>query len=315
MNQPYFSIVIPIYNREKLVKRAIDSCLQNPDFKDFEIIAVDDCSKDNSYQVVSAYPDSRIRVLRHRVNRGVCPARNTGINEARGKWILFLDSDDAFLPESLEIIYQHTLGISEKIGQVAFNSYWGKDNVAPDPPLISEIWNYKRYIEWADNINERADILSCIRKTAFKDIQFPENHALESKFHLDLAKRFNTKTVPVIVRQIFQDAENQITQSDNSARRKYAPDRAESLSDLIWEHGKALLKYGPKKYWNFVGAAATNHYLAGNKWRGYRYAIHYLTKHPFNMRMWIILKAGLFGSGILESVLNMRARCQCKCNR
>jgi glycosyltransferase involved in cell wall biosynthesis len=95
-----FSVVIPSYNREKVVVRAINSIL-NQTYQDFEIIVVDDGSKDNTEGVVRAINDNRIKYVRQD-NAGACVARNTGIKNARGKYVSFLDSDDEWFPQMLE---------------------------------------------------------------------------------------------------------------------------------------------------------------------------------------------------------------------
>ncbi len=89
------SVVIPTYNRGDVVRRAIDSVLQQ-DFKDFEVIVVDDGSTDNTYHVLEAY-EKRIRCV-FQDHAGVSAARNRGIRLANGELIAFLDSDDEWLP-------------------------------------------------------------------------------------------------------------------------------------------------------------------------------------------------------------------------
>ncbi|MCR4418630.1 MAG: glycosyltransferase [Clostridia bacterium] len=97
---PTVSVIIPTYNRAHLVGRAIKSVL-NQTYQDFEIIVVDDASRDNTEEVVRSFNDPRIRYLRHEHNLGGSAARNTGIRAARGEFIAFLDSDDEWLPEKL----------------------------------------------------------------------------------------------------------------------------------------------------------------------------------------------------------------------
>ncbi|MDC0834855.1 glycosyltransferase [Geitlerinema sp. CS-897] len=101
MSRPTVSIIVPSYNRAYIIDRAIDSVLAQT-VADWELIVVDDGSKDNTQQVVEQFGDSRIRYLRHDPNRGVCAARNTGIEAASGTYVAFLDSDDRWRPEKLE---------------------------------------------------------------------------------------------------------------------------------------------------------------------------------------------------------------------
>ncbi len=94
------SVVIPVYNREKLVGRAIKSVLDQT-FGDYEIIVIDDGSVDGTKKVVQRYK-GRIKYI-YQENKGISTARNRGIQEASGEYIAFLDSDDTWAPEKLEI--------------------------------------------------------------------------------------------------------------------------------------------------------------------------------------------------------------------
>lgn len=96
---PVFSVVIPVYNRARLLERALSSVLAQS-FPDFEIVVVDDGSIDDPGKVVDAIGNSRIRFVRQE-NRGGGSARNAGIDLATGRYIAFLDSDDQFLPHHL----------------------------------------------------------------------------------------------------------------------------------------------------------------------------------------------------------------------
>jgi glycosyltransferase involved in cell wall biosynthesis len=98
------SVVIPAYNRSAVIARALQSVLAQT-WRDLQVIVVDDGSKDDTGSRVAdfAREDSRIRLYTHERNRGAQAARNTGIRAAQGEWIAFLDSDDAWFPDSLEV--------------------------------------------------------------------------------------------------------------------------------------------------------------------------------------------------------------------
>ena len=89
------SVIIPFYNVEDYIEECLKSVI-NQTYRNLEIICVDDCSPDNSYTIVKKYVDrdDRIRLIRHKENLGLGGARNTGIKEAKGEFIYFLDSDD-----------------------------------------------------------------------------------------------------------------------------------------------------------------------------------------------------------------------------
>ena len=89
MNKPKFSIIVPVYNTEKYVKRCLDS-IMNQTFTDFEVIIVNDGSTDDSKDIIAKYP---YKVINQK-NQGLSMARNNGVKEATGDYLLFLDSDD-----------------------------------------------------------------------------------------------------------------------------------------------------------------------------------------------------------------------------
>lgn len=103
------SIIVPVYNSEKYLRDCLDSILRQS-LKDFELICVDDGSKDNSPQILLDYSDkdSRIRVVlnSHVEGCGAGRARNTGLYQAKGQYLIFLDSDDYFHPDLLLLLYK-----------------------------------------------------------------------------------------------------------------------------------------------------------------------------------------------------------------
>ncbi|KEQ55470.1 glycosyltransferase family 2 protein [Sphingobium chlorophenolicum] len=106
--QPFFSVVIPLYNRADIVGDTIRSVLAQ-DWQDFEIVVVDDGSRDNPGPAIDAIGDPRVRYIRQD-NAGGGAARNRGILAAEGRYIAFLDSDDLFLPGKLSIMAKALAG-------------------------------------------------------------------------------------------------------------------------------------------------------------------------------------------------------------
>lgn len=105
MGSPFFSIIVPVYNTEKYLSACVDSLLRQG-FTDFEVILVDDGSRDQSPAICDDYAgtDPRIRVI-HKPNGGVSSARNTGIQAAAGTYVMFVDSDDFLLEGALETLH------------------------------------------------------------------------------------------------------------------------------------------------------------------------------------------------------------------
>lgn len=106
MSEPKISIIIPVYNVEKYLRECLDSCV-NQTLEDIEIICVDDCSPDNSIKILEEYQqkDSRIKILRHETNKNLGAARNTGLANATGEYIWFVDSDDYIDTKACQILY------------------------------------------------------------------------------------------------------------------------------------------------------------------------------------------------------------------
>jgi len=102
-NSILISVVMPNYNGHRFVEQAIDSVLHQT-YPNFELLVVDDCSKDDSLSLIQqkAQSDNRIKVIALEHNAGVANARNVGIKEARGEYIALLDNDDLWTEDKLE---------------------------------------------------------------------------------------------------------------------------------------------------------------------------------------------------------------------
>lgn len=124
---PIVSVVIPTYNRAKLIGKTLRSVL-GQSYDNFEIIVVDDGSTDNTKDVVNKFKDERIRYIRHEKNKGAPTARNTGIKAAKGEYIAFQDSDDEWLPQKLEKQMKAFENAPQKLGVV----YTGLTKIVDD---------------------------------------------------------------------------------------------------------------------------------------------------------------------------------------
>ena len=163
------SVIIPVYNAAAFIPRALDSIYsQGMKEDDFEVICVDDCSPDNSYEVMTSYlyegyhPENLI-ILRHSVNKRQGGGRNTGLRAARGKWILFMDPDDFFYPGTLNKLLEEaekepkldTILFDRKRGDGTFEN--AKDDLSSlnldthtmtgeefllTNPVSGAVWNY-----------------------------------------------------------------------------------------------------------------------------------------------------------------------------
>ena len=103
---PKISVIIPIYNTQNYLEKCLDSVI-NQTFKDIEIICVNDCSKDNSLEILKKYSkkDKRIKIIDFKENKGPASARNEALNIAKGEYISFIDSDDWINLDFYEKLY------------------------------------------------------------------------------------------------------------------------------------------------------------------------------------------------------------------
>jgi len=132
MAAPFFSVVIPVYNRAAALAQAIAS-VRAQSFVDFEILVVDDGSKDDPRTVVEGLNDPRIRFIRQ-PNAGGGAARNTGIDHAQGAFVAFLDSDDVFLPGHLEAMHGLLNGTAGVAGYARVRVDRGEGRIFLKPP-------------------------------------------------------------------------------------------------------------------------------------------------------------------------------------
>lgn len=121
-NAVKITVAVPVYNTEKYLDRCLDS-IRSQTFRELEILCIDDCSTDRSPEILRRHADAdaRIRIITMPENRGVANARNLAIDEARGEYLYYMDSDDWLDPEYLEAMYKH----AEATGQdVVVNKNW-----------------------------------------------------------------------------------------------------------------------------------------------------------------------------------------------
>lgn len=142
-SDPLVSVIVPVFNTEKFLPATI-ATIENQSYSNWELILVDDCSKDNSASICkeAELKDQRVRFIPHEINKGALAARNTGIKNAKGDYICFLDSDDTFELEKIEIqvkfMIEHRYAISFTMFQRITDEgeFMGKSNVTFSPKIV-----------------------------------------------------------------------------------------------------------------------------------------------------------------------------------
>lgn len=135
MNSPLISVIVPVYNAENTLRQCVDSIL-GQEYRDFELLLIDDGSKDNSPAICDEYAakDSRVIVF-HKENAGVSAARNKGLEKARGEWITFIDSDD-YISEDY---FRGVEGCKQQLLITGFRDEVG-GNVSDNVKMVSAIY-------------------------------------------------------------------------------------------------------------------------------------------------------------------------------
>lgn len=141
MNNPKISVIVPVYNVEKYLRRCVDSILAQT-FTDFELLLIDDGSTDKSGKICDEYEEKNERVyVFHKLNGGVSSARNLGLDKAKGEWITFIDADDyvsgdyfdSIVDQSTDLIVLHNRIIYEDGSSheeaIPVQNAFGKDKV------------------------------------------------------------------------------------------------------------------------------------------------------------------------------------------
>ena len=303
MNVPFFSIVIPVYNRQREIRRAIDSCLSQ-DHSNFELILVDDASQDDSIQVIASYADPRVRLVRHERNRGQCPARNTGVATAKGEWVVFVDSDHALKPGALGRIKHYLESELGDVDRIGFMQDWdtGITTPQPDPDgSLLDYWGWLGFIQSA----LLSDFLLCTRRSTFDSVKWPDSSVAETEYHLDFALKFTTRLIPETLAIQYTDSSNRLTAGHKRPVRAQLMARAghdvASKKRMLERHGEALRKFAPRIHELTYRVLVLSCFICGEWLEGFRHAAHYFAscKIDWNGAGSIAL-AGIWTEGFLR---------------
>lgn len=168
-----FSIIVPVYNKEKGIKASIQSIL-NQSFEDYEIIVVDDGSTDHSIDIIRSIKDERVKLF-HQNNSGPSNARNNGIKNATGEWILFLDADDELVKDALNIFFS-LINKYKDIKVICCNHFIESNGVT----WIRSSYNKEgvisnNFFAWFFNLLLPSQGATIFHKDVFLTHKFPEN--------------------------------------------------------------------------------------------------------------------------------------------
>lgn len=250
MSFPLVSVVMPVYNGEKHVRKAVDSILGQT-FKDFELIIVDDGSTDRTPEILNEFTDARIRVIGNSTNMGVRRARNRALDAVRGKFIAVQDADDVSMPRRLEKQVQYlerhhgialigTDGIEfDEVREVGHRVAIPRSNLALKWHLLFQ----NPFIH--SSVMFRTEVITAIDGYSDSETaELAEDYELWSRM-LWSNHRFGSIPQPLVIRTVHADElcvqRNDILERDfravvrsNLRRLEPALSNDDRLTDLIW---------------------------------------------------------------------------------
>ena len=301
MNVPLVSVVIPTHNRANMIGRAIESVLSQT-YTNFEVIVVSDGSTDNTEKVVNSFSDHRIILLKHDESRGASAARNTGMRAARGKYIAFLDDDDEWTPNKLELQLPVITNSPPEVGLVyAWMDYVYKGNSIKfhAPRLRGDVFKEmldKQAIGGCPTIIIKREVLDIVK--GFDEELIYLN---DCDFIRRVTKDFHVDFVPKVLALIQIGHRDRLSVSNPQRELKVIKALQKRLT--LFEDD---FKSHPRAWSNVLFQIARCHFKLGQLHNALSYIYKALKKNPFNISIYLSLPLA-FGRRALR-ILNFRRK-------
>ena len=304
---PKISVIIPTYNRANLLPRAIKSVL-NQTFKDFELIIVDDCSTDNTKEIIKGFQkqDSRIKLIILEKNSGA-PAhpKNIGIKEAKGKFVAFLDSDDEWLPEKLNkqlVLF----GKNKKLGFVSCNAFIinKRKNKRQNKKIeyrTPRSNNYFISLLETDIICSSSSVV--IRKDILDEVGCFDNKIIigeDQDMWIRISQKYDFDFVsePLLKYYIHQNNTMKIISNLRKAKD----------IEYIFQKYKKYYEANSKLYSIRLRYEGTRYMLAGEREKGRKCFIKSIKKNPFNAKSYLYFLLSFGGKNFYYNLAQIKAR-------
>jgi glycosyltransferase involved in cell wall biosynthesis len=296
---PKVSVVIPTHNRASFLRAAINSVL-NQTFQDFEILIVDDASKDQTPELIRSFMDPRIKYIRHHTNKGQGVTRNDGIRRTSGEFIALLDDDDEWLPHKLEKQVRLLESSPSDVGLIYTGLYTMDASNKQVLNVVSpEQRGYALEQLWLRNfIGTCSSVL--IRRIVFDKVElFDEKLAAKADYDLwiRIAEEFAIDYIrePLVLFRTLH--ENRISTNCASV--------IQGMEAQLAKHGRSFARnnrcYG---YYHFI--LGLNYCLAGNLTVGRRAFVRAIRLYPFSIRPYYYLFLSLIGMDTVRKWKELR---------
>lgn len=259
--KPYFSVIIPLYNKENFVLNTIKS-VWNQTFTDYEIIIIEDCSTDKSLDIVSKIENDTIRIIRHEKNKGLSASRNTGIKNANANYLAFLDADDLWKEDYLQELFHLITEFPEaKLFATNYEEFYSDDKILVPENNSKNLQNNSLIPDFFEiSLAQPLYCPSsfCVEKSIFETVGYYDETITfgeDVDFNIRANNEFLLAYCKKPLVQYLILSENQITQSKLSGKIITNFDKFETKN-----HSKSL-----KKFLDFHRYIMAKHYkLEGN---------------------------------------------------
>jgi glycosyltransferase involved in cell wall biosynthesis len=269
-------------------------------FTDFEVVVVDDASTDDTVAVLERMTDPRLHIVKHNANRGINPARFTGVANSRGEWLVVLDSDWELLPQSLQRLSELIHDLSADVRVLRSRLRWDDGRVTPTfvPGGAVEYEERIRFVEAEGG----SDAGRCLHRSVFGRTPYfaDRRGGLEILYELNLSRNETFWYVSDVLGLQHTDAPNSTLRGAD--RRELIPRLLQNAPDALWfaettlrDHGRALEQWGPRQYRTMLRTAALQAFLLGRRRTGLRYARRCARRRLLDPLLWSTVALGLVG--------------------
>lgn len=277
MDNNKVSIIVPNYNTERYIEECLLSLI-NQTYKNCEIIIVDDCSTDKSIDICVSFEQrfSNVKLIKHKINKGIEQTRNDGINEASGEWIIFLDSDDTLELNAIELLLNINEFNNVDIIYFAF-ALVNNNEIFQEIHCKIESKKYNSF-EFFNNLfsNIPISIISCIGNKLYRSSLIKKNNIafdIKYKYNEDLVFAINMLQVANRIGYVDRALYKYLKRTDNSSS-SYRPNMYQTMcisrlalkSFLVENNIYELKREYYQQYWlDLIYSSLVNEYQYNKK--------------------------------------------------
>jgi glycosyltransferase involved in cell wall biosynthesis len=287
---PKVSVIIPTHNRAEFLRSAITSVL-NQTFQDFEIVIIDDASKDHTQEVITNFNDARIKVIRNQFSKGDAGTRNIGIINSNGEYIALLDDDDEWLPEKLKIQTCLLDNSSPEVGGVCTHSFISG--------RVSSVFNPEKNDLTEENFIRTSSIL--LRRECFEKCGlFDESMPTSSDY--DMWIRISTKFSFKIIKNCL------VKYYIHESRLTFNYDKMINGMEMLFEKHDGFFNKNPKAYSQRCLHLGVLYCYKGDVQKGRKALRKSMRMNPFEMRNYFNFSLSLLGAESFKTLKKVKEK-------